>query len=381
MCTGEANYFRDYKRLEAFAKLATSYISELAQITLMYLERRSPRHKKFFQNTLRHLDRFNLAIRANNFNSSMAEQKKLLEASLFCSHVIRVEDQKEIPEPLFFDEDTPSFLAKETSVLRLWNRRPDRITFEGAQNLKEGFYYYLRPKWNTRIYDDGYRYRNRHEQFLPSDIPRWLHLFFQNIFIGERVQPKRFHDWILQFDDSERLLACQIFDMLTFYSEDDVRRMWLEIYQYKLPPEAKTKNVAFFGLGHGAKSGHRTCYSFQQAISTLSPHERSFSSDKAFQEISEFNKIRIERPSTVVFLDDFIGTGRQASRYITSYFKKYNWLTEVELYYCALVGFKDGIDDIKESLSEKISDVFVYKEWLRSWRRPPPSVSGRRKST
>ena len=26
MCTGEANYFRDYKRLEAFAKLATSYI-------------------------------------------------------------------------------------------------------------------------------------------------------------------------------------------------------------------------------------------------------------------------------------------------------------------------------------------------------------------
>ena len=27
MCTGEANYFRDYKRLRAFAKLATSYLS------------------------------------------------------------------------------------------------------------------------------------------------------------------------------------------------------------------------------------------------------------------------------------------------------------------------------------------------------------------
>ena len=30
MCTGEANYFRDYKRLEAFAKLATSYAPESA---------------------------------------------------------------------------------------------------------------------------------------------------------------------------------------------------------------------------------------------------------------------------------------------------------------------------------------------------------------
>jgi hypothetical protein len=27
MCTGEANYFRDYKKLGAFAKLATSYMS------------------------------------------------------------------------------------------------------------------------------------------------------------------------------------------------------------------------------------------------------------------------------------------------------------------------------------------------------------------
>jgi hypothetical protein len=28
MCTGEANYFRDYKRLGGIAKLATSYISK-----------------------------------------------------------------------------------------------------------------------------------------------------------------------------------------------------------------------------------------------------------------------------------------------------------------------------------------------------------------
>src|SRR5215475_3374112 len=34
-CYGEANYFRDYRRLEAMAKLATSYIGESSRSTAL----------------------------------------------------------------------------------------------------------------------------------------------------------------------------------------------------------------------------------------------------------------------------------------------------------------------------------------------------------
>jgi len=331
-------------------------IPQLTEVLLLYLGRRSEEHKSRFEDALQHLSHFASAIDAKDFTTAVRAEKNFLEEIRFWPHIIRVKEQKDIPKPLFLDEDNPNFLAKETIALRLWNHDPNTVTFEGPQDLETGSYYYLRPRWNLKTY---HQYRIRHEQFHQSDLPRWLNVFSENIFRGGKTEPRRFHDWILQFNDSERLLACQLYDMLKFYGEDEVRERWLDVYRTKLPPEAKTRSVAYFGLGHTAKSGPYNChYHFRQAMTKLVANERSFEFKEAFREISEFGE-KIEKPQTVIFVDDFIGTGEQAIRSLRLYFDRHEWLKTVTVYYCVLIGFKYGIQIIKAALSDKLRDVFV----------------------
>jgi hypothetical protein len=342
-------------------------IEELIQIILFYLNHRSKKHARIFQKSLQFFESFKLAINKNDFDESIGSQIQLFESIRFWPHIIRVENQKAL-RPVFVDEHEPSFYARETVCTRLWNRKEDMITFEGPQDLEMGCYYYLRPRWNVRMYDRFSPTRIRHEQFLKSDIPRRVDVFFKNMFgLGKKVDPKRFHDWILQFSSCERLLACKLFDMVKFYAEDNVRIMWLNLFRKKLPPEAKIEKVAYVGLGHTAKSGPYHChYHFRQAMSKLAPNEYSFKFDKAFRGISEYDKDK-EKPHTVIFVDDFIGTGEQAvDSFINGkegYFKKYPWLNEINVYYCALVGFKAGITTIKKMLCpDKIKNVLILEE-------------------
>lgn len=173
-------------------------LDELIQVIIFYLNRRSKRHARIFRRALRHLDSFKRAITGNNFDESVKAQIRLFKSIRFWPHVIYVKQQKELPKPIFLNEDNPNFLANETICTRLWNRKPDEIVFEGIQDLREGTYYYLRPRWNTRYYR---RYRIRHEQFLPSELPKLINVFYENIFGKGKVNSKRFHKWILQFGD------------------------------------------------------------------------------------------------------------------------------------------------------------------------------------
>ena len=63
-----------------------------------------------------------------------------------------------------------------------------------------------------------------------------------------------------------------------------------------------------------------------------------------FRDIAEFEKVdfSLAKPKTIVFLDDFIGTGGQAALFLEWYFEHYKWLEEekVSIYLCVLLGLE-----------------------------------------
>lgn len=344
-------------------------IDQLVETILFYLKHRSKKHAYFFQRTLQHLEKFKSAIKNSHFYESIRAEKSIFDSIRFWPHVIRVEKHYP-PRSAFIEENEPDSVAAKYECIRLWNKKPIRITFEGPQKLQEKSYYYLRPKWNTRFYRRFGPRLVRYEQFLQSDVPKLIEVFFRGVFENQKkTDPKRFRDWILQFGDHERLLACKFFDMVRFFGEEEMREMWIRLYMKKLPPEAKIEGVAYAGLGHTAKSGYYNFqYHLRQAISQLKDlkkNEVSFDFKKAFREISEYDRDNEKKPHTVVFVDDFIGHGKQAIDLFVNrddaFFKKHQWLAQTKVYYCALVGFRKGILEIKNALSGKIEDVLVLE--------------------
>jgi hypothetical protein len=339
-------------------------IDELAETILFYLNHRSGNHAYFFKKSLDQLEKFRLAVKNDDFYESIRAERSIFDGIRFWPHVIRVKELNPC-RPVFIDENEPDSTAIRSDCIRLWNKKPRKISFEGPQELKKGSYYYLRPKWNTRFYRWFGPSRIRYEQFLQSDVPRLIDVFSKNVFeSGKKVDSRRFRDWILQFDSSERLLACRLFDMVKFFTEDEMREMWIRLYRERLPPETKIEGVAYAGLGHMAKSGYYNFqYHLRQGMSTLKENELSFEFRKAFREISEYDNEKEEKPHTVVFVDDFIGHGKQAIDLFVNrneaYFKRHQWLAQAKVYYCALVGFREGINAIKSALSDKIKDVLV----------------------
>lgn len=333
-------------------------IPQLGQVVATYLTRRAASHKVAFEDTLSRLPQLNSLLGTGAFRRAVDLQRAMFDAIRSWPHVVRVVAQDQVPTAAFAGLGAASLLRYRTKAVRLWNRQPREITFEGPKELEPDEYYYLRPQWNIKMQE---RIRIMHEQFHRSDIPKHIDAFFRTLFGYGKIDARRFQQWIFQFDETERLLACRLVGMLRYYDEDDVRNAWLSLYRSKLPPETKIADVAYVGLGHTAKSGSMNNYYFRQAMYLVPQNERSFEFKEAFRDIAELDATP-RKPTSVVFVDDFIGLGDQAVGLIRNYLTRYAWLRRARLYYTALVGFRDGITNIRQALDGALADIFVADE-------------------
>jgi len=188
------------------------------------------------------------------------------------------------------------------------------------------------------------------------------------------VSAARFHDWILQFPEGERLLACRLLSALKIYDEEDVRSLWASVFK-QLPLPVK-RDAVFIGLGHGAKSGRHNPYPFRQGISRLPEYESLYSEREAkiFPDIAEFNETsQYEKPSIIVFLDDIVGGGSQAVKYINNYFSNYDWLNNVDVYLGVMVAFRTGIEKVEKALKGKVTKVIAAQIFEESDRAFSPN--------
>lgn len=347
----------EYRRFQSQNELrvAAEYIpseeknrDELINAILYFLEHRDKKKKEFFQKALDHLERFKKSITNNSFDDAILAQESFIKAIRW-PLVIRIVDKKEL-SLAEIDSLQPAF---EHHCLKLSGETPKEIIFKNPTALKPDSYYYLNPRWNTK---SGNLYLTRHQMFYESDMPRWINVFYENMFGRGKVDSKRFHDWILQFEEDERLFACKLLDRLKSYTADEVRDTWQAIFK-KLPEEAKSNRVAYIGLGHGAKSGHHLVYPFRQAITETEEYISYQNNGKINQifpaSIADFDKYGWIRPDTIVFIDDFIGTGGQACEFLGWYLTNYQWLKKTNIYFCVLAGFKGAIDEIEKKLEHQ----------------------------
>lgn len=200
----------------------------------------------------------------------------------------------------------------------------------------------------------GYRIRN--ESIIESDLPRWL-LNYSDGLRGTTPKSARFREWICQFQSSEILLATKLFARLRLVDHVAIRVLWRNVFNRVLPHLENEQEFSIFGLGHGAKSGRSHLYSFRQAISGLPEYERfSGGAKQIFRDIAE---IDCEYPNVVLFLDDFIGTGEQATRLLRNNFAQYEWLRESKVIFCSLLGFRQAMEQLPLNHEVRLADVIV----------------------
>jgi hypothetical protein len=317
---------------------------ELADLVCDCLKLRHLEHFHEFRAAAESLAEFHTAKLSHDFQSAVESHDAFLTRLRSLPHVVHVEeatlaDTTDLTQP---DEGMEPTLY---TARRLWTGYPKTLRLSQPKWLKVGFYYYLRPGWNLR---KNIRYDKSDELFIESRLPEWLDVFFQGASGRVGVSRDGFLHWIAQMPRDKRLLACRLLSKFRFFGVDDVREMWVRIYREKLPPEAKTEHVAYCGLGHTGKSGSLTLYYLHHAISAIAAVEMSFETKSAFRPLSDFTAGGEPFPTAVVFVDDFIGSGKQATREIHRFLEQAPWLRERRIYYCALLGFSDGIARIRD---------------------------------
>lgn len=198
-----------------------------------------------------------------------------------------------------------------------------------------------------------FKYPESVETFINSNSSAINDIMLNNWNISKKkmagdyeVKLIKIKKWLENFLPSEYAYALRVMEKIAFYSNSQVEE-WVAILAETIRSIYKEglTDVYFFGIGNSpSDSGSKFLYSFRQKLKL---------SDFNFPK--EIEKVKPLNPKALIFVDDIIGTGKQASRYFQKNLKDLN----IDCYYCALVGFKNGIDYIKENSGFK--KVFVAK--------------------
>ena len=177
---------------------------------------------------------------------------------------------------------------------------------------------------------------------------------FFNPFEGD-IGGDEIKRWLDQFEKTEQPLIMKLLKEFKYYSSKKVnlllRKLWAMILN-----DLKTSidNVWFVPVGYVAKSGSAIAYFFKKV--------NNLNIDK-FISINEINSIKVGNETTIVFLDDYIGSGNQASMFWNSRIKEeYIDKSCHSLFYGVLVGLNEGIRKVETDTDFKVQAVDVFSE-------------------
>lgn len=341
--SGTSSSDRECSHLES---LTTGDIIELVE---KKLEARSSKKLEIYRDALVSYNEFNSSIDGSDFNSAVIARQDLFDAIIH-PHVVRVTDQKKIGNSEQ-DEGDRAFLINRT-VFQRFRDHDQELTIEGPQNLEIGKFYYMRAGRNLLM---GDLKRKLHEQFWKTDIPGSVNVFYENLTGRGITNREQFCKWILQFDDTERLLACKLLGAMTYYDYDKMKGLFA-IALNKMP-EATRLDFGVAALGHQGKSGTMMPY-FARQIMTSWPGYESSLKEKikvTFRPLSDYElpELKLTKPENFIFLDDIIGTGSQTKSFFEWNYNTYAWLNEKKVFYCAAMGFRKPIEEIQSCFREK----------------------------
>jgi hypothetical protein len=136
---------------------------------------------------------------------------------------------------------------------------------------------------------------------------QWLKRFR---FYREPPDEEAIASWLARFTTSSRDIAARILDCVEVISESQIQKGYKNSLE-KLPGWARTKkerdgNWYFVGFGHAGESGQAMVRTFREATKLNDARH-----DDLFCTVADIPSKKLTAADTVVFIDDFSGSGKQ----------------------------------------------------------------------
>lgn len=143
-------------------------------------------------------------------------------------------------------------------------------------------------------------------------------------------------DWFENFQPSEYKDMFSILEKIEVISSNDIEK-WINLLSETLKGifGSDISKVRFYPLGDSpSASGANFLYTYRKALNL---------SEESFP-YKPFNEIDLTRVKALVFVDDLIGSGNQATRFAKKTLKD----IKIDKYYVAPLAFKDGLDKVQK---------------------------------
>ena len=151
--------------------------------------------------------------------------------------------------------------------------------------------------------------------------------------------------WFGNFQSSEYSLALKLLEKIQYYSDKDIEE-YIEILAKHIARifGDNLSNVLFYPLGDSsASSGSQFLYQYKHNLGL---------NDENFR-YGDFRE-HLNRNIDIVFFDDIIGSGKQATTFFNNNLKG----SKAKCHYIALLGFENGINTIKTNT--EFTNIIVY---------------------
>jgi len=169
--------------------------------------------------------------------------------------------------------------------------------------------------------------------------------------------------WLNNFDEEHKELALKLLDYVDYYDNTRILNACRNILtQVKSLKNNDLSNVFFVGLGSAGKSGSAMLTTFRSANSLSGTTHNS-----KFLHMSELNNLYDKENISIVFIDDFIGTGDQ----FLSYYKEIGELIpqNADITLAIVCGFRRSIDKIQTETEVRVLTSHYLEESDRLFSR------------
>jgi hypothetical protein len=158
--------------------------------------------------------------------------------------------------------------------------------------------------------------------------------------------------WLHNFHPDHRSLAMELLRNVDFFSKQQCYE-WCQNLHTSLPSEISQSNNTFYvGIGSASESGSLVSYYYRTAneLDVTRFLDLTQAADPIF--------LQHRNARNLVFVDDFIGSGNQATRFWQSFSSRLgHHIHYLRFYYSAFIGRREGKTNIEEHTRFRVSVV------------------------
>jgi len=177
----------------------------------------------------------------------------------------------------------------------------------------------------------------------------------QTFITFPNVTKGKIFTWLRQFEEEHKPVALKLLKEVIFYDSAKILGCCIDLYsQARRQLGEEISKSWILALGNAGKSGDEMLHKFRQANNL---HTRNF--DHLFKYKSEIASLGDSFSGNLIFIDDFIGSGRQAT---TSLLDITAVVPKAKITLLVLAGYEDAVRTVVNETGCTILPVNLFSE-------------------